>query len=221
MIQVPNTRVDTLLVTIGRRSLSPIVPSLPSSVSLSFSLLLIIILCFFLFLLSLLLCLSSSDQKQTLISQLDFSLTPFLNPSQNAPTSISEIVKKLVVLSDNREGKNERERKHKMLEAPVNKSSILNGGGGGFSQLQSCFGDCSSEEELSVLPRHTKVVVTGNNRTKSVLVGLQGVVKKAVGLGGWHWLVSKDQLRFLLYLVLSFLHLCVCLCFYSPSRVDF
>lgn len=59
---------------------------------------------------------------------------------------------------------------------------------GGFSQLQSC-GD-SSEEELSVLPRHTKVVVTGNNRTKSVLVGLQGVVKKAVGLGGWHWLVN-------------------------------
>ncbi|GFS46516.1 hypothetical protein Acr_00g0102750 [Actinidia rufa] len=58
---------------------------------------------------------------------------------------------------------------------------------GGFSQLQSC-GD-SSEEELSVLPRHTKVVVTGNNRTKSVLVGLQGVVKKAVGLGGWHWLL--------------------------------
>lgn len=58
---------------------------------------------------------------------------------------------------------------------------------GGFSQLQSC-GE-SSEEELSVLPRHTKVVVTGNNRTKSVLVGLQGVVKKAVGLGGWHWLV--------------------------------
>jgi hypothetical protein len=59
---------------------------------------------------------------------------------------------------------------------------------GGFSQLQQSCGD-SSEEELSVLPRHTKVVVTGNNRTKSVLVGLQGVVKKAVGLGGWHWLV--------------------------------
>lgn len=59
---------------------------------------------------------------------------------------------------------------------------------GGFTQIQSCGGD-SSEEELSVLPRHTKVVVTGNNRTKSVLVGLQGVVKKAVGLGGWHWLV--------------------------------
>nr|DAD40638.1 TPA_asm: hypothetical protein HUJ06_014961 [Nelumbo nucifera] len=64
---------------------------------------------------------------------------------------------------------------------------------GGFSQLQSC-GE-SSEEELSVLPRHTKVVVTGNNRTKSVLVGLQGVVKKAVGLGGWHWLVLTNGIE--------------------------
>ncbi|KAF2299899.1 hypothetical protein GH714_040726 [Hevea brasiliensis] len=64
---------------------------------------------------------------------------------------------------------------------------------GGFSHLQIC-GD-SSEEELSVLPRHTKVVVTGNNRTKSVLVGLQGVVKKAVGLGGWHWLVLTNGIE--------------------------
>lgn len=47
----------------------------------------------------------------------------------------------------------------------------------------------SGDEELNVLPRHTKVIVTGNKRTKSVLVGLQGVVKKVVGLGGWHWLV--------------------------------
>lgn len=74
-----------------------------------------------------------------------------------------------------------------MLEAADN-SNVLNRG---FSQLQNCFGDCSSEEELTVLPRHTKVVVTGNNRTKSVLVGLQGVVQKAVGLGGWHWLVRS------------------------------
>ncbi|KAG6468628.1 hypothetical protein ZIOFF_073317 [Zingiber officinale] len=58
---------------------------------------------------------------------------------------------------------------------------------------QSC-GE-SSEEELSVLPRHTKVVVTGNNRTKSVLVGLHGVVKKAVGLGGWHWLVLTNGIE--------------------------
>ncbi|GMP93095.1 hypothetical protein CsSME_00048423 [Camellia sinensis var. sinensis] len=41
----------------------------------------------------------------------------------------------------------------------------------------------SGDEELSVLPRHTKVIVTGNYRTTE-----QGVVKKAVGLGGWHWL---------------------------------
>ena len=57
------------------------------------------------------------------------------------------------------------------------------------SRVMSPFREESGDEELSVLPRHTKVVVTGNNRTKSVLVGLQGVVKKAVGLGGWHWLV--------------------------------
>lgn len=60
------------------------------------------------------------------------------------------------------------------------------------SRVLSPFRDESGDEELSVLPRHTKVIVTGNNRTKSVLVGLQGVVKKAVGLGGWHWLVLKN-----------------------------
>ncbi|KAI7995180.1 hypothetical protein LOK49_LG11G02666 [Camellia lanceoleosa] len=60
------------------------------------------------------------------------------------------------------------------------------------SRVLSPFREESGDEELSVLPRHTKVVVTGNNRTKSVLVGLQGVVKKAVGLGGWHWLVLKN-----------------------------
>ena len=57
------------------------------------------------------------------------------------------------------------------------------------SRVISPFREEIGDEELSVLPRHTKVIVTGNNRTKSVLVGLQGVVKKAVGLGGWHWLV--------------------------------
>ncbi|GMP97972.1 hypothetical protein CsSME_00046027 [Camellia sinensis var. sinensis] len=56
------------------------------------------------------------------------------------------------------------------------------------SQILLPFREESGDEELSVLPRHTKVIVTGNNRTKSVLVGLQGVVKKDVGLGGWHWL---------------------------------
>ncbi|PKA65537.1 hypothetical protein AXF42_Ash005871 [Apostasia shenzhenica] len=60
------------------------------------------------------------------------------------------------------------------------------------SRVLSPSRDESGDEELSVLPRHTKVIVTGNNRTKSVLVGLQGVVKKAVGLGGWHCLVLKN-----------------------------
>ncbi|KAK5785573.1 hypothetical protein PVK06_040169 [Gossypium arboreum] len=61
------------------------------------------------------------------------------------------------------------------------------------SRILSPFRDeIVGDEELLVLPRHTKVIVTGNNRTKSVLVGLQGVVKKAVGLGGWHWLVLKN-----------------------------
>jgi len=60
------------------------------------------------------------------------------------------------------------------------------------SRVLSPFREESGDEELSVLPRHTKVIVTGNNRTKSVLVGLQGVIKKAVGLGGWHGLVLKN-----------------------------
>lgn len=60
------------------------------------------------------------------------------------------------------------------------------------ARILSPFREESGDEELSVLPRHTKVIVTGNNRTKSILVGLQGVVKKAVGLGGWHWLVLKN-----------------------------
>ncbi|XP_058105681.1 uncharacterized protein LOC131249128 isoform X1 [Magnolia sinica] len=54
------------------------------------------------------------------------------------------------------------------------------------------FGEENVDEDLAVLPRRTKVVVTGNNRTRSVLVGLHGVVKKAVGLGGWHWLVLTN-----------------------------
>lgn len=72
------------------------------------------------------------------------------------------------------------------------------------SRVLSPFREESGDEELSVLPRHTKVIVTGNNRTKSVLVGLQGVVKKAVGLGGWHWLVFSP-LNFHYYWLLLFL----------------
>lgn len=73
------------------------------------------------------------------------------------------------------------------------KSSSVNGVHG---REQACWDD--GEEELSVLPRHTKVAVTGNNRTKSVLVGLHGVVK-SVGLGGWYFpltvLFIRDKMR--------------------------
>ena len=33
------------------------------------------------------------------------------------------------------------------------------------------------------------VTIAGNNRTKASLIGQQAVVKRSVGLGGWHWLV--------------------------------
>lgn len=71
------------------------------------------------------------------------------------------------------------------------------------ARVLSPFREESGDEELSVLPRHTKVIVTGNNRTKSVLLGLQGVVKKAVGLGGWHWLVSLHSFL-IVYIIFSF-----------------
>lgn len=56
----------------------------------------------------------------------------------------------------------------------------------------------NSEEDVALLPRNTKVIVTGNNRTKHTLIGLHGVVTKAVGLGGWHWLVSARHVGFIL-----------------------
>lgn len=87
------------------------------------------------------------------------------------------------------------------------------------SRVLSPFREESGDEELSVLPRHTKVIVTGNNRTKSVLVGLQGVVKKAVGLGGWHWLVFLYSFPPLLLLysfviVILSMNLFFLLCYY-------
>ena len=45
---------------------------------------------------------------------------------------------------------------------------------------------------VQLLSKHTLVRISGNNRTKPALVGLKGVVKKAVGLGGWHWLQLEN-----------------------------
>ncbi|KAI5059923.1 hypothetical protein GOP47_0024343 [Adiantum capillus-veneris] len=84
------------------------------------------------------------------------------------------------------------------MEVRSGERAMYGQGGGASEEGVMCSGGASDEgfdEELSVLPRHTKVIVTGNNRTKSVLVGLQGVVKKAVGLGGWHWLVLTNGLE--------------------------
>ncbi len=40
-------------------------------------------------------------------------------------------------------------------------------------------------ETMQLLPKHTRVQITGNQRTKSTQNGLEGVVKKSTGLGGW------------------------------------
>lgn len=37
------------------------------------------------------------------------------------------------------------------------------------------------------------VRIIGNNRTKPVYIGQRAVVKRAVGLGGWHWLVRISR----------------------------
>ncbi|XP_042035418.1 uncharacterized protein LOC121781793 isoform X2 [Salvia splendens] len=50
----------------------------------------------------------------------------------------------------------------------------------------------SDEELLPGLPRHTKVTITGNSRTRKDLVGMEGVVTKAGGIGGWHWLLLSN-----------------------------
>ena len=45
-------------------------------------------------------------------------------------------------------------------------------------------GSQHSEDPLALLPRHTKVLVKGNNRTKSALVNVTGVVKTSGRAGG-------------------------------------
>jgi hypothetical protein len=42
---------------------------------------------------------------------------------------------------------------------------------------------------------HRQVRVTGNNRTKPSIIGELGVVRKAVGLGGWHWLRLENGVK--------------------------
>ena len=57
-----------------------------------------------------------------------------------------------------------------------------------FTERSQYRGTMYSTEELEtmqLLPKHTRVRVVGNQRTKSTQNGLEGVVKKSTGLGGW------------------------------------
>ncbi len=73
-----------------------------------------------------------------------------------------------------------------------------------YNYAPSCSYDDISGEELglAVLPRHTKVLVTGNNRMKSMLLGLHDMVKKAVGFDGWHQAISCSMLLLLFPMVM-------------------
>lgn len=49
-------------------------------------------------------------------------------------------------------------------------------------------------------PSLSQVVrIVGNARTKAGLIGQRAIVRRAVGLGGWHWLVralrSREPIR--------------------------
>ena len=56
-------------------------------------------------------------------------------------------------------------------------------------------GEESGDKDIFVLLRHIKVVVTRNKKTKSILIGIHGIVKKFMGLGGCNWIVSIYYLR--------------------------
>ncbi len=69
--------------------------------------------------------------------------------------------------------------KEGMLETNEGQEAAYN-----YALGYSCDYTSSEELGLAVLPRHTKMLVINNNRTKLVLLGLHGMVKKVVGFGG-------------------------------------
>lgn len=72
-----------------------------------------------------------------------------------------------------------------MMEALPPQGAGRTGGG----DVQSFVSDGGSDSgEILLLPINTRVRVVGNKRTKRALIGQEGVVRKSVGLGGWHWL---------------------------------
>lgn len=61
----------------------------------------------------------------------------------------------------------------------------------GFPEMATaaCY---SSEEPVNpALPRGSVCIIIGNNRTKKALVGQRAIVRRAVGLGGWHHCVLE------------------------------
>ena len=44
---------------------------------------------------------------------------------------------------------------------------------------------------MVLLPKGTKVKISGNSRTKTGLINLVALVKKGIGLGGWHIVVRS------------------------------
>lgn len=62
------------------------------------------------------------------------------------------------------------------------------GGGGGGTEPASSENGRSESGEILLLPVDTRVRVVGNKRTRRSLIGQEGLVRKSVGLGGWHWL---------------------------------
>jgi hypothetical protein len=51
--------------------------------------------------------------------------------------------------------------------------------------------DCCGTTQNPCLPRNTIVLISGNNRTRRSLIGQHAVIRRSVGLGGWHHVVSQ------------------------------
>ena len=49
----------------------------------------------------------------------------------------------------------------------------------------------SGDDGMVLLPKGTKVKISGNYRTKTGLINLVALVKKGIGLGGWHIVVRS------------------------------
>lgn len=52
--------------------------------------------------------------------------------------------------------------------------------------------DAPTSQARALLPRNTLVRIVGNARTNPKLIGLEGQVRRAMGLGGWHWIATPD-----------------------------